>query len=244
MTAPTVKRRERPLVLVVDDVPPVIRMMTLELNAQGFDVVGARVGDDTYRTIEKYEPDVAVMEVMLPGGNGLELMADVKRRFGLPVIFVTTNSNEADREYALQYGADDYIIKPFAPSDLSARIKSVLPGEQKTDRRDQLRIGDLEIDLGRRVIRRDGTAVQLSTNEWALLFALAAERGTPVSARDLLITVWGGDFAADTRYLEIWIRRLRAKIEEDAEAPRIIGGNIERGYMLGRSAAGDERASA
>jgi two-component system KDP operon response regulator KdpE len=237
--------RKRPLVLVVDDVAPVIRMMTLELNSQGFDVIGARVGDDTYRTIEKYRPDVAVMEVMLPGISGFEVMAHVKRRYDLPVVFVTTNDRQGDREHALELGVDDYIMKPFAPADLSARLHAVLRDPAVGPHRDQMRAGDVEIDLGRRIVRRAGREVQLTTNEWALLFALASHRPRtqPVSAKDLLTAVWGGDYAHETRYLEAWIRRLREKLEHDPQAPRLIVGDAERGYLLGRPHQ-DAKASA
>jgi DNA-binding response OmpR family regulator len=237
--------RKRPLVLVVDDVAPVIRMMTLELNSQGFDVIGARVGDDTYRTIEKYRPDVAVMEVMLPGISGFEVMAEVKRRYDLPVVFVTTNDRQGDREHALELGVDDYIMKPFAPADLSARLHAVLRDPAVGPHRDQRRAGDVEIDLGRRIVRRAGREVQLTTNEWALLFALASHRPRtqPVSAKDLLTAVWGGDYAHETRYLEAWIRRLREKLEHDPQAPRLIAGDAHNGYMLGRPQS-DAKASA
>ena len=237
--------RKRPLVLVIDDVAPVIRMMTLELNAQGFDVIGARVGDDTFRTIEKYRPDVAVMEVMLPGISGFEVMAEIKRGHNVPVVFVTTSDRDGDRQLALELGADDYITKPFAPADLSARLRAVLPGAQVGPRRDQMRAGDIEIDLGRRIVRRAGDEVQLSTNEWALLYALATHRRQtrPVSAKDLLTAVWGADYAHETNYLEAWVRRLREKLEEDPAAPRLIAGDPERGYLLGRPQAGETDAS-
>ena len=239
-------QRKRPLVLVVDDVAPVIRMMKLELNAQGFDVIGARVGDDTYRTIEKYQPDVAVMEVMLPGLSGFEVMAEVKRRYGLPVVFVTTNDREGDRQHALELGVDDYIMKPFAPADLSARLQAVLHGAGVGPHRDQLRAGDVEIDLGRRIVRRAGREVQLTTNEWALLFALASQRPRthPAPAKDLLTAVWGGDYAHETRYLEAWIRRLRQKLEDDPSAPRLIAGDPQTGYLLGRPPDAEAKASA
>jgi two-component system KDP operon response regulator KdpE len=227
-------QRKRPLVLVVDDEPAVIRMMTLELKAQGFDVVGSQVGDDTFRTIDQYEPEVAVMEVVLPGVTGFELLGEIKRRYGLPVVFVTTQGNRGDRDYALSVGADDYITKPFSPSDLASRLRAVLPEGRETSRRDQLRLGDVEIDLGRRVVRRGGNEVVLTTNEWALLYALASQRGRQVSARDLLIEVWGGDYAADTHYLEAWIRRLREKLEPEPNAPRLLIGDAARGYALGR----------
>ena len=226
--------RKRPLVLVVDDVASVIRMMTLELKAQGFDVLGSQVGDDTYRTIEQYRPDVVVMEVVLPGILGWELLGEIKRRYRLPVVFLTTQNGRGDREYAADLGADDYVTKPFSPSDLAARLKAVLPEGREATRRDQLRLGEVEIDLGRRLVRRNGQELALTTNEWALLYALAASRAKPVQARDLLIAVWGGDYAAETQYLETWIRRLRQQLEVDAQAPRIIIGNVERGFTLGR----------
>jgi two-component system KDP operon response regulator KdpE len=237
-------QRKRPLVLVVDDEPAVIRMMTLELKAQGFDVVGSQVGDDTYRTIEQYEPEVAVMEVVLPGVTGFEVLGEIKRRYSLPVVFVTTQGNRGDRDHALNIGADDYVTKPFSPSDLAARLRAVLPEGRDASRRDQLRLGAVEIDLGRRIVRRDGNEVTLTTNEWALLYALASQRARHVSARDLLIAVWGGDYAADTHYLEAWIRRLREKLEAEPNAPRLLIGDATQGYALGRPNLREMRPSA
>jgi two-component system KDP operon response regulator KdpE len=237
-------QRKRPLVLVVDDVPPVIRMMTLELQAEGFDVIGAKVGEDTYRTIEKYGPDVAVMEVMLPGISGFEVMAEVKRHYNVPVVFVTTRDRDGDRQHALELGADDYITKPFAPAELAARLRAVLPDPHAGPRRDQLRAGDVEIDLGRRIVRRARREVPLTTNEWALLYALATHRhrAHPMPASDLLTAVWGADYAHETRYLEAWLRRLRDKLEEDPASPRLIVGDVENGYTLGRPQASEASA--
>jgi two-component system KDP operon response regulator KdpE len=242
--APEQTARKRPLVLVVDDLAPVIRMTSLELHSQGFDVVGARVGDDTHRTIEKYAPDAAVMEVVVPGISGFELMAEIRGRYGVPVVFVTTADREGDRRFAVELGADAWITRPFVPAELAARLTSVLRERRQSPRRDQLRLGDVEIDLGRRIVRRAGEELRLSTNEWALLYALAARRTKPVAARDLLIAVWGGDYAMTTDSLEFWMRRLREQLEANPDAPRLIAGDAQHGFMLGRRQLTDMPRSA
>jgi two-component system KDP operon response regulator KdpE len=222
----------------------VIRLASLELHSQGFDVVGAKVGDDTHRTIEKYRPDAAVMEVVGPGANGFELLAEIKGRYGTPLVFVTMADREGDRRYATELGADTWITRPFVPAEMAARLVSVLPEMRRPPRRDQLRLGDVEIDLGRRIVRRAGEELRLTTNEWALIYALAAHRTKAVAARDLLIAVWGGDYAMKTDRLEYWMRRLRERLEANPDAPRLIAGDTQHGYMLGRRQLTDMPRSA
>jgi two-component system KDP operon response regulator KdpE len=231
--------RERPLILVVDDVASVIRMMTLELSAQGFDVAGAAVGDDTYRTIEDRQPDAVLMEVVLPGIDGFEVLSEVKRRYGLPVVFVTTQDSAGNREVARDLGADDFISKPFSPEELAARIRNVLRLSGGEAHHDRYRVDGIEIDLGRKLLVRDAQEIPLSTNEWAILLALARTRGAALSARDLLIQIWGRDYADDTHYLQRWIDRLRGKVERDPRAPRIIVGDVDVGFAIGLSPAGE-----
>jgi two-component system KDP operon response regulator KdpE len=115
---------------------------------------------------------------------------------------------------------------------------------RRAPRRDQLRLGEVEIDLGRRLVRRAGEELRLTTNEWALIYALAAHRTKPVAARDLLIAVWGGDYAMKTDRLEYWMRRLRERLEANPDAPRLIAGDTQHGYMLGRRQLTDMPRSA
>jgi len=233
MARETPQQHRRPLVLIIDDAPEVIRMMKLELQAQGFDVVGAQVGDDTFRTVERYRPDAAIMEVVLPGVSGFDLLRDLKQRYAMPIIFVTTQGADSDRQYAMDFGADDYITRPFSPRELGQRIDLLLRRRTEPDRADVFRVDGVEFDLGRRIVRRDGEQVALSTNEWAIIYALAARRGRVVPPADLLIAVWGADYAHEHAYLELWIDRLRKKLEADPAHPRIISGNIRAGYALG-----------
>jgi two-component system KDP operon response regulator KdpE len=232
----TQPRRERPLVLVVDDVASVIRMMTLELSAQGFDVAGATVGDDTYRTIEDRQPDAVLMEVVLPGVDGFEVLSEIKRRYGLPVVLVTTQDSAGNREVARDLGADDFISKPFSPEELAARLRNVLGLSEGEAHRGRFRAEGIEIDLGRKSLVRDAQEIPLSTNEWAILLALAKGRGAAIPPRDLLIEIWGREYADDANYLQRWIDRLRGKVERDPHAPRVIVGDVDAGFALALSA--------
>jgi two-component system, OmpR family, response regulator MtrA len=226
---------ERPAVLVVDDEPAIIRLITLEMASQGFEVTGCAIGDATFRAIEELQPAAVLMEVMLPGLSGVKVLREIKERYDVPVILLTTASNEADRAYGLEMGADDYITKPFSPEELALRINALLnraPHEGKGAQ--VLRAGHLSIDLGHKIVRRDGDVVALGTNEWALILALSATPNEPVAAPDLLVRVWSEDHAAERKYLEAWIARLRRKVERDPSSPQVLVGDADAGYELRR----------
>ncbi|HEY7269730.1 MAG TPA: response regulator [Dehalococcoidia bacterium] len=221
----------RPVVLIVDEIPSVIRLLQLELAIQGFDVVGAEVGEDTYRQMEAANPDCVLLEVVLPGLNGFEILQELKARFRVPVIFVTTQDNAADQAYAYELGADDYVVKPFDPIDLGLRINGALHRTVAAPPQ-LLHSGEVTIDLTRKLVRRGGQLIGLTTNEWALLYALALRPNDIYAAADLLSAVWGAEYVQDIRYLETWIQLLRRKIETDPAQPRLIVGGADEGYSL------------
>ena len=222
----------RPVVLVVDEIPSVIRLLQLELAIQGFDVVGAEVGEDTYRQMEASSPECVLLEVVLPALNGFEVLQELKRRFQVPVIFVTTQDNAADKAFAFELGADDYVVKPFDPVDLGLRINASLNRASSTTTTRIIRRGDVTIDLTRKLVRRGGQPIGLTTNEWALLYAMALRPNDIHAAVDLLSTVWGAEYVSDLRYLDTWIALLRRKLEEDPSHPQLIVGDSDEGYSL------------
>ena len=170
----TKSMRKQPLVLVVDDTPAVIRLLKLELSSHGIDVIGAGIGEETFAR-SRNRPDLLILEILLPGITGFEVLREVKRRYDIPVLFLTTIDSPADRELALELGADDYLTKPFRPDELTNRVNLLLhrPGRPPDEGVGMLDNGDVMIDINRRMIRRNGRLISVTTNEWALLLALA-----------------------------------------------------------------------
>lgn len=226
---------ESPLVLVVDDTAAMIRLLKLELSSHEINVIGAPVGEETYRAIEERRPALVIMEVLLPGVTGFEVLREIKQRYGLPVLFLTTIDSTGDREQAMELGADDYITKPFRPDELSNRVNLLLrrgAAARAQEGAGMLDNGEVTVDINRRTVRRASELLSLGTNEWALLLALAARLNAPVAAPDLLEDVFGADMRDQRAYLEAYIGRLRRKVEEDPGHPRIVTGDAASGYTL------------
>ena len=221
----------RPRVLVVDDIPSVIRLLALTLGMQGWDVMTAEVGEQVFEEIERQPPDLVLLEVMLPGVSGFEVLRRIRESYGIPVVFVTSQGTEADRAYGFELGAADYVTKPFNPTELSARLSAVLDAKPSPGV-PIMRFGTLEIDLRRMLARRQQDFVSLATNEWALIYTLANQIGQSVPARELLLSVWGDEYAGDIAYLEAWIERLRKKIEPFPNKPQVLTGDARQGYTL------------
>jgi DNA-binding response OmpR family regulator len=230
-TVPPPGNERRPTVLIVDEIPSVIRLLQLELAIQGFEVVGAEVGHDTFRQMEDVKPDVVLLEVLLPGLSGFEVLTELKRRFDVPVIFLTAQDNPADQAMAFDLGVDDYIVKPFDPTEIGLRINRALR-RTADDTNHIIESGEVHIDLTRKTVRRGGEAIGLTTNEWALLYVLALRPDQLHAAADLLSAVWGAEYVNDARYLVAWVEILRRKIEEDPAKPKLIIGDAENGYYL------------
>lgn len=225
----------RPLVLIVDDEPGILRLIKLELESQEFDVISATNGDEGFAAAQASErwPEIAVLDIMMPGRNGIELMTDLRQKAPLPVILLTAKDSETDKVSGLEAGADDYIAKPFSPDELSARVRAVLRRSNHAAQQEHVfRNGSLEIDLMRRLVKRNGAIVQLSRTEWMLLQHLAGNPGKIMLNAELLHRVWGPEYSDDLQYLRVWISRIRRKIEDDPANPRLIKTFQGVGYML------------
>lgn len=218
--------------MVVDEVQSVIRLLELELNVEGWRVVTSQIGDDTFGVIEREHPDVILLEVVLPGLSGFELMSEIGTRYPeIPIVFLTSQGTEADRAYGFELGAADYITKPFSPMDLHRRLSAVI-GKPPSAEPGIIRCGEVDLDLARQVARRGPEIISLGTNEWALLLALARDANCAVSSSELLTAVWGEMYAADPQFLDVWMNRLRRKIEPDRHHPTVITGDARQGYAL------------
>ncbi|HEY4413333.1 MAG TPA: response regulator transcription factor [Gaiellaceae bacterium] len=207
-------------VLVVDDEPIVRDVVVRYLQRDGFETLVAGDGDAARRLIEEAPPALVVLDVMLPGTDGLALCRWIRARGDLPVIMLTARGDEADRIVGLELGADDYVTKPFSPRELAVRVQTVLrratPAAKDAQR---LELDGLVIDPHTREVLRDGERLRLTAKEFDLLFFLASNPRQVFSRDQLMGRVWGYEAAVDTGTVTVHIRRLRAKIERDPSSP-------------------------
>lgn len=223
----------QPHVLVVDDEQGVLRLLELELSAQGFRVTKAVSAEDAEERVAYDLPDVALLDVRLPGASGIVLMQRLRARAPqMPVILVTAQDAEKDKVAGLDLGADDYIVKPFSLDELAARVRAVIRKRGGEKNRALVRAGEIEVDLDRRLVLRKGDIVSLSASEWRLLEYLASHPNKALFNHDILGTVWGPEYAEDTQFLRVWISRVRAKIETDPGSPSIITTLPGTGYRF------------
>jgi DNA-binding response OmpR family regulator len=190
------------------------------LQREGYRTLEAADGDTALRLVERERPDLVVLDLMLPGTDGLAVCRRIRARSELPVIMLTARGEEADRIVGLELGADDYVTKPFSPRELAARVKTVLRRAGAPVLTDgQLAFGDLEIDATTRDVTKDGVPLRLTAKEFDLLWFLASNPRHVFSRDQLMDRVWGYDAAVDTGTVTVHVRRLRAKIEDDPSVP-------------------------
>jgi DNA-binding response OmpR family regulator len=207
-------------VLVVDDEPIVRDVVVRYLRRDGFTTLEAGDGDSARRLIETGEPELVVLDVMLPGTDGLELCRWIRSRSELPVIMLTARGEEADRIVGLELGADDYVTKPFSPRELATRVKTVLRRSRGvTAQTEQLAFADVVLDGASREVTKSGAPVTLTAREFDLLWFLASHPRHVFSRDQLMDRVWGHAVAVDTGTVTVHIRRLREKIELNPAQP-------------------------
>jgi DNA-binding response OmpR family regulator len=223
------------LILVVDDEPAIVRLVRAELQSEGYAVLAAASGEEALARLDEDRPDLVVLDLMMPGIDGFETLRRIRTESQVPVIMLTARAGDADKLKGLQGGADDYLTKPFNPEELSARIAAVLrrsAGGAPVGGRTRLRYPGLEIDLERRRVVVAGDECRLSRTEWALLEQLAANAGRVMLHGELLSRIWGPEFRDEVRYLRMWVSRLRAKLEPEAEGASLITTFPGIGYRL------------
>lgn len=221
-----------PLVLGVDDEAGVLRLMKLELTAQGFRVITASNGAQALALVEEQRPDIILLDVIMPEHSGFEVLRSIRERWHTPVIMVTARDREVDKVSGLTAGADDYIVKPFGSDELGARIRAVLRRASGIDVDQLVTANGVEVDLSRRIVKRNGEEVALTRTEWLLLQHLAANSGKVILNSELLSKVWGPEYRDDLQYLRVWVSRIRQKIEQDPGSPKIIITRPGIGYMF------------
>jgi DNA-binding response OmpR family regulator len=236
--------RSQPKVLVVDDEPPIVDLVTGYLEREGWSVASAGDGREALDAVRRLDPDVVVLDVMLPGLDGVEVCRQLRAFSDAYVLMLTARGEEIDRIMGLTVGADDYLVKPFSPRELVARIKALLrrprtgrSGGAGTEaaggEHAAKRLPDgLEIDEARRTVRVDGSPVDLTALEFDLLAALARDPGIVIRRQALLDRVWGADFTADDHLVDVHVANLRRKLGDDPARPRFVETVRGVGYRL------------
>ena len=187
------------LILAVDDEPGILRLIKLELSSQGFRVIVADSGEEALRLAEQQRPDIAVLDIIMPDMSGLEVMRRLRERSSMPIILLTAKDHDEDKVRGLEMGADDYLVKPFNPEELSARVRAVLRRGLRPQAGGEsiVQVANLEIDLERRLVRKAGEVVALTRTEWMLLQHLAVNAGKVMLNTELLSKVWGPEYRDD-----------------------------------------------
>jgi DNA-binding response OmpR family regulator len=220
-------------ILVVDDEPKIRRIVSSYLIEEGFDVAEAHDGE-TALSLAGPELDLVILDIGLPGIDGIDVLRELRSRTDVPVILVTARAEETDRLIGLSVGADDYVTKPFSPRELVLRVKAILRrSHQVVSRSDGVnKFKDLSVDSRSRVVEADGDEPELTVLEFDLLVALSESPGLVLSRRQLIEQVWGWDFVGDERVVDVHIRNLRSKLGDDASEPRFIATVRGVGYKF------------
>lgn len=219
-------------ILVVDDDTALAEMIGIVLRTEGFDPAFCADGAAAVDAWRTERPDLVLLDLMLPGVDGIEVCTRIRAESGVPIIMLTARTDTADVVRGLESGADDYIVKPFNPKELVARIRTRLrPGGQTTS--EVLRVGDVTVDVAAHEVRRGDETIALTPLEFELLVALASKPQQVFSREMLLEQVWGYHYKADTRLVNVHVQRLRAKVELDPDNPRIVTTVRGVGYRAG-----------
>jgi two-component system response regulator MtrA len=221
-----------PRILVVDDDPSISEMIGIVLRAEGFEPQFAADGAAALDLFRAEKADLVLLDLMLPGMDGIEVCAHLRSESGVPIIMLTAKGDASDVVRGLESGADDYVVKPFNPKELVARIRTRLRPTAPTAT-DTIGIGDLMIDVAGHEVRRGDGRINLTPLEFELLLALAAKPAQVFTREMLLEQVWGYHYKADTRLVNVHVQRLRAKVEHDPDNPRIVTTVRGVGYRAG-----------
>ncbi len=220
-----------PCVLIVDDEPPIRRLLRTSLNAQDYRTVEAATAAEALASIAADRPDVVILDLGLPDRDGLEVIRTVRASSAVPIVVLTSREAERSKVAALDLGADDYVTKPFGMDELMARLRTALRHRLAVEGAVPVFVsGDLEVDLVRRYVRVAGAEVKLSPREWDILVLLVAHAGRVLTHRFILGRLWGA--GGDVQQLRVYVRQIRQKIEVDPERPRHILTETGVGYRL------------
>lgn len=220
-------------ILVVDDDPAINEMLTIVLESEGFETQSVTDGSAAVPAFNDYDPDIVLLDLMLPGMNGVDICREIRKVSAVPIVMLTAKTDTVDVVLGLESGADDYITKPFKPKELIARIRARLRRTEE-EPAEVLTIGDLTIDVPQHMVTRDGAEIALTPLEFDLLLEMARKPNQVHAREELLESVWGYRNASDTRLVNVHVQRLRSKIEHDPENPEIVLTVRGVGYKTGK----------
>jgi DNA-binding response OmpR family regulator len=229
--------KDKDKILIVEDDRNLLDTLKYNLGKEGYDVVTAEDGAEAIDIAGKEKPDLIILDVMLPKMSGFEICRIIRKKMNVPILMLTAKVDETDKIVGLEIGADDYMTKPFSLRELLARVRAMLrrakmaESEPKAEET-MLKVGEIEIDVARHHARIGKTALNLTPKEFDLLAFLSRNRGFVFSRNQLLENVWGYDFAGDTRTVDVHIRWLREKIEDNPGEPRLLVTVRGAGYKL------------
>jgi DNA-binding response OmpR family regulator len=212
----------KPRILVVEDEPAISEPLAEHLERDGFDTEVVETLEDARAAFERQQPDLILLDVMLPDGDGRDLARDIRKSSDVPIVMLTARGEEIDRVLGLELGADDYVVKPFSARELSARIRAIMRRGRSTERRGPIEVGDIVLDPSSRTVTRAGEQVDLAAREFDLLHMLMANAGQVVRREAIMDEVWDPHWFGPTKTLDVHISWLRKKLEDDAGRPRYI----------------------
>ncbi|WP_251554430.1 response regulator YycF [Neobacillus muris] len=226
-------------ILVVDDEKPIADILQFNLKKEGYDVYCAYDGNEALQLIDEVQPDLILLDIMLPMRDGMEVCREVRKKYEMPIIMLTAKDSEIDKVLGLELGADDYVTKPFSTRELIARVKANLRRHQQIavqseeeNETNELVIGSLVIHPDAYIVSKRGETIELTHREFELLHYLAKHIGQVMTREHLLQTVWGYDYYGDVRTVDVTVRRLREKIEDSPSHPAWIVTRRGVGYYL------------
>lgn len=224
-------------ILVVDDEKPIADIIKYSLEQEGFSVLVAYDGGEALRLALLERPDLIVLDIMLPEKDGFTVCREIRKDLTVPILMLTAKDTEMDKVLGLELGADDYVTKPFSTRELIARVRAILrrmKEEKSSSQEEVLRCGDIEVDQGKVEVRKGNRVMDLTYREFALLAYLIQNAGYVISRKKLLSQVWGYDYYGDERTVDVTVRRLREKIEDDPGNPLYIRTKRGIGYYFRR----------
>ena len=226
-------------ILVVDDEEPIAKILDFNLRKEGYDVIVANDGEKAVELAFSEDPDLILLDLMLPKKDGMEVGREVRAQKNIPIIMLTAKNSEIDKVLGLEFGADDYVTKPFSTRELMARVKVNLRRVAKQTEvveeknTSEVVIKDIVIYPEAYIIKKNGEEVDLTRREFDLFYYLAQHRGQVLTRENLLQTVWGYDYFGDVRTVDVTVRRLREKVETDSSQPEYIMTRRGVGYFIG-----------
>jgi len=220
-------------ILVVDDEESILKVVDYALSQEGYEVHTAHDGDGAEFMYSQINPDLLILDVMLPGKSGLDIARDLRATSNVPIIMLSARGDEVDRILGLEFGADDYVTKPFSPRELVSRVKAILRRvDGGSDERASIEVGDLEIDTQSRQVKLQGQPMHLTSSEFGILLHLARHPGKAYSRQDILSALWDESPVGDERAIDVHIHNIREKLEEDPKNPTYILTVRGFGYRL------------